>query len=93
MYLILRPIFSSDIPLHSIKLGNYCRFAHLGFNTLIVGGTEIGDNTWIGPNVNIFSRNKGNPRIGKNVVIGIGSKISANVGDNVIIGADAFVLG
>lgn len=91
-YLMFRVILNCDIPLHLIELGKNVRFAHLGFNTIIVGHTKIGNNTWIGPNVNIFSRRKTRIKIGKNVVIGIGAKVSADIGDNVIIGAGAIVL-
>jgi serine O-acetyltransferase len=90
-YLFARMLLNSDIPLHSIKIGKNCRFAHLGFGTIIAGGCQIGENVWIGPKVNIFGRNGNIPIIGNNVIIGIGSTIAANIGDNSIIGAGSLV--
>lgn len=91
-YLFARILLNSDIPLHSINVGRNCRFAHLGFGTMVLGGCQIGNNVWIGPKVVIMMGKHGKaPVIGDNVIIGVGTIIAANIGDNVIIGAGSLV--
>ena len=63
---------------HNVKIGKHCIIVA---ETFIGGSVEIGDYTWIAPQVCVRDW----VNIGSNVVVGMGSVVTKTVGDNVVV--------
>ena len=87
--------FNSRIP-SSIKIGKGSNFAYQGLSTLLVNGTEIGNNCVIGMRVTTGRKfpYKNVPKIGNNVWIGVNSVLLGPiiVEDNVIIAPNSVLI-
>lgn len=87
-------LFNSRIPT-DISIGQGSRFAYKGLSTLLVHGTEIGDNCLIGMRVTTGRKfpYKNVPKIGNNVWLGTNSVIIGPViiEDNVIIAPNSLI--
>ncbi|KKN36486.1 hypothetical protein LCGC14_0773090 [marine sediment metagenome] len=68
---------------HNAKIGKHCAIVAV---TYIGGSSQIGDYTWVGPQVCIRDQIK----IGKNCLIGMGAVVTKNIPDNwVVMGTPA----
>lgn len=93
--LLIFLLFNSRIP-SSITIGKGSSFAYQGLSTLLVKGTEIGENCVIGMRVTTGRKfpYKHVPKIGNSVWIGVNAVLLGPiiVEDNVIIAANSVLM-